>query len=301
MGKIDNDLVYKTIVENMPDGAYYVDTDRVIQYWNHAAEQMTGYKREEIIGKNCQATGLNHIDEKGRPLCSLGCPLFATNVDGKERHERVYVRHKDGHRFPIMVNIYPIIQDHEILGSIEIFTQDSPVKYDDNLVEKLSNVAMHDELTKLPNRIYLESFLEYKIHQLNKFGKNYCVVFADIDHFRDFNNNYGHDVGDLVLINIAKTLKHSMRKNDLVGRWGGEEFVGVFEIDKSYEVPIIAEKMRRAVEATDIAYKDSSLSVTISVGATQVTRKDTAEDVIKRADTNMYISKTGGRNRVTTD
>lgn len=168
MGQIDENAINRKIVEKMSDGAYYVDTDRVIQFWNKSAEDMTGYKAEEMVGKSCSDSGLNHIDLEGRPLCQLGCPLYATNIDGRERHERVFVRHKDGHRFPVRVNVYPIIREDRVCGSIELFSHDSPVRYDDKLIERLSGEAMHDELTKLPNRRYLESFLSYKISQLDR-------------------------------------------------------------------------------------------------------------------------------------
>ena len=81
-------------------------------------------------------------------------------------------------------------KDDEILGSIELFTQDSPSKYNDDLISKLSGIAMHDNLTTLPNRRYLESYLNYKLSQFSHFGQNFALVFADIDHFFTFNNQY---------------------------------------------------------------------------------------------------------------
>ena len=92
-----------------------------------------------------------------------------------------------------------------------------------------------------------------------------------------------------------------MRKNDLFGRWGGEEFLGIFEITHSYEVPIIGEKLRRAVESTEITYDGTPLHVTISVGVTEGRRTDQVESVIKRADGYMYKSKKRGKNIVTSD
>lgn len=212
--------LYLDIINNLCDGVYFVNLERKIMFWNKAAEDITGYSADEIIGKACQESKLSHIDEDGRPLCLVGCPLFATIIDGVQRKERVFVRHKQGHRIPIIVNIFPITRDKEIIGAIEIFTQDSPTVYEDTLVEQLSDMAMKDALTCLPNRRYLESFLKYKIDEYNRFGKLIAVIFADIDDFSKFNNEYGHDVGDKVLTNIATSIRRSMRKDDLVGRWG---------------------------------------------------------------------------------
>ena len=291
--------IYIAIISNMQDGAYFVDKNRRILFWNAAAERITGYSADEIIGKDCPSSNLNHIDEDGTPLCQVGCPLFATNIDGKQRQERVFVRHKDGHRIPLRVNIFPIRKDDEILGSIELFTQDSPTKYDDSLISHLSGIAMHDDLTGLPNRRYLESFLGYKLSQHKHYGQNFAMVFADIDDFSSFNNTYGHEAGDEVLINIANSIKANTHKDDLIGRWGGEEFVGIYTIKNEYEASIVAEKFRKAVMNTEINYRGEPLHVTVSVGTTIPTINDTAETIVARADHLMYKSKKAGKNRVT--
>lgn len=300
-GEMNPEDIYMAIISNMQDGAYFVDQNRKILFWNAAAERITGYSKEEIIGKDCPSSNLNHIDENGRPLCQVGCPLFATNIDGKQRQERVFVRHKDGHRIPLRVNIFPIREGDEILGSIELFTQDSPAKYDDILITKLSGMAMHDDLTGLPNRRYLESFLNYKLSQFKHFGQAFAVVFADIDNFSDFNNNFGHEAGDAVLQNIASTLKRDLRRDDLIGRWGGEEFVGILTVSNDYEGTILADKLRAVIEKTEINYGSKPLHVTISVGVTTVKMEDTAGSIVDRADRLMYESKTRGKNRVTSD
>ena len=291
--------LYLNIINNLRDGVYFVDTTRTIQFWNKAAQDITGYAPEEIIGVQCQNTLLNHIDDEGRPLCIVGCPLFATIIDGKQRVDNVFVRHKDGYRIPIMVNITPVYEDGKIIGAIEVFTQNSPKVYEDNLVEHLSGLAMHDTLTSLPNRRYLESFLEYKLSEARRFGRSCAVLFADIDNFSVFNNEYGHDVGDAILCNVAESLKKSMRNADLVGRWGGEEFVGVYTISKDYEAPIIAEKFRQLVCNTEVAHGENALSVSVSVGITIIQKEDTAQSVIERADKLMYESKKNGKDRVT--
>ncbi|MBQ4346971.1 MAG: GGDEF domain-containing protein [Firmicutes bacterium] len=293
--------LYLNILNNLRDGIYFVDNERRILFWNKAAQEITGYSEEEIVGKPCQTSNLNHIDKEGRPLCIVGCPLFSTLKDGKQRQEQVFVRHKDGYRIPIYVNIFPMKKDGETIGAVEVFTQASPTVYEDDLVESLSNIAMHDALTKLPNRRYLESFLRYKMEEYQRFGRLCAVLFADIDNFGRFNNEYGHDVGDEVLKNIANSIKHSVRRNDLVGRWGGEEYVGIYSIAEAKDVGIVGEKFRAMVENTEVPYDRGILRVSVSVGITVVRPEDTLESIVERADSLMYMSKKGGKNRVTTD
>lgn len=293
--------LYLNIINNLRDGIYFVDHDRRITFWNKAAEEITGYAAEEIVGKQCQYSNLNHIDENGTPLCTVGCPLFATLGDGKQRQERVFVRHKDGYRIPVYVNIFPVEKEGKITGAIEVFTQDSPTVYEDDLVERLSNIAMHDALTKLPNRRYLESFLKYKMDEYQRFGRLFAVLFADIDNFGSFNNTYGHDVGDAVLKNIAASIKRSVRRNDIVGRWGGEEYVGVYSISDASVLSIIGEKFRQLVQNTDVACDKGTLHVSVSVGITAVQPGDTIDSIVERADALMYRSKKSGKNRVSLD
>lgn len=288
---------YLTIINQLQDGIYFVDKERRIQFWNRAAEEITGYKAEEIVGKCCQESELNHIDCKGQPLCMIGCPLFATLRDGKRRQEQVLVRHKEGYRIPIRVNAFPVWENEEIIGAVEVFTKDSPTVFEDDLIERLSNIAMHDQLTSLPNRRYLESFLSYRFEEYKRFGRKFAVLFADVDDFSKINNTYGHDVGDTVLKNIAASLSHNIRRHDLVGRWGGEEFLGVYSVSEVSEMKIIAERFRFLVEGTEAVSKGENVHATVSIGITLIQPEDTVQTIIERADQLMYESKHTGKNR----
>ena len=298
---MQEERLYLDIINNLQDGVYFVDTSRSIQFWNKAAEEITGYTAEEIVGKQCQISNLNHIDEQGRPLCHVGCPLFSTIVDGQQRSANVFVRHKTGYRIPITVKIFPVYDSDNktIIGAAEVFTKNSPKHYEDDLIEKLSGVAMHDALTGLPNRRYLESFLEYKLNDFIRFGRLFAVLFSDIDDFRDFNNEYGHDAGDAVLCNVANSLRNSIRNTDLVGRWGGEESLGIYTLSKESEAAVIGEKYRALIANTEIVHGGRSLSVSVSIGITVACKDDTVESIIKRADLLMYQSKQNGKNRIT--
>lgn len=296
-----NEELYLNIINQLRDGIYFVDRERRITFWNKAAEEITGYPAEEIVGLHCQESKLSHIDLLGRPLCILGCPLYATLADGVQRQDRVFVRHREGYRVPIRVNIFPILQDGRVEGAVEVFTKDSPTVFEDDLVERLSEIAMHDELTRLPNRRYLESFLSYRMEEYKRFGRNFCVLYADVDNFSRVNNTYGHEAGDIVLKNIASSLQLSTRRDDLVGRWGGEEFLGVYTISSPSECQLLGERFRTLVANTEAMAGDTVIHTTISVGITPVRPNDTVQTVTDRADQLMYLSKRSGKNRVSSD
>lgn len=298
---METENFYLDILDNLCDGIYFVDTERRITFWNKAAERISGYKKEEILGKNCQSNLLDHIDREGHPLCLLGCPLYKSIFDGQRREAEVFLRHKDGQRIPVRVIIIPMEKNGVITGAIEIFTQNSPIVYDDNLIEHLSNLAMNDQLTGTPNRRKLSSCLEYRLLEFKNFARAFCVIFLDLDNFGDFNNRYGHELGDRLLITIAKTVTQNIQTPDLFGRWGGEEFLGIFEISRPHEGKVIAEKIRMLIERSEILNGQERLFVTASLGVAVARIDDTPDSIIERADGMMYQSKRKGKNCFTSD
>ena len=297
----NNTLLLNGIIDKITDGVYCVDTERRIMYWNKAAEMITGYTKEEMIGRSCFDSQLDHIDKKGRPLCNLLCPLVGTIFDGQERHEQVLLKNKNGHRIPVIVNTYPLELGGKTIGAIEIFQDCIAPTYDDKIIDELTEAAMHDELTGMPNRTYLNNFLIYKLKESRRFIRPFVLLFADIDNFRDFNNRYGHIEGDRILQSIARKLRTRARKDDLIGRWGGEEIIGIFSGAEDIDEKIIGDKFKSWIDEVEELYKGEKLHVTVSVGVTAVRREDTLETLIGRADKLMYISKKTGKNKVTTD
>ena len=298
---MNTENIYLEIINKLRDGIYFVDKDRKIIFWNKAAEKITGYMADEIVGKRCFDTNLQHIDAEGRSLCKIGCQLYSTLDDGKQRKQEVFVRHKDGHRIPIKVNIYPIKENGGIIGAIDVFTPNSPNVYEEELIEKLANSATRDRLTGLPNRVNIESYAEYCFSEMKRFSKKFCFAFMDIDNFSNFNNTYGHELGDEVLKTVSKSIMHMIRRSDMFGRWGGEEFVGIYEIKHNKDALSMAEKMRVLIENSIIEHEGKNLSVTASLGVTIANEMDTLESAIRRADGLMYKSKQNGKNCVTAD
>jgi diguanylate cyclase (GGDEF)-like protein/PAS domain S-box-containing protein len=290
---------YKKLVENLYDGIYFVDKNRKIIFWNKGAEYITGFKESEVKGRFCYDNILNHVNDDGCALCWNGCPLQKTNEDGITREVCVYLHHKNGHRIPVSVRAVAIYDGDEIIGSIEVFKDETENrKILENLGE-FETQALYDSLTGLRNRRYLEAYIGSKINEFETLEIPFGIAFIDIDKFKDFNDVYGHDTGDEVLKMVARTFTGSIRNTDVIGRWGGEEFVAVFEGVDELNLLHLSEKIRMLVETSSIKYNDENIRVTISVGATIFKKDDTGESAIRRADLLMYQSKLGGRNKVT--
>ena len=295
---IDNLDFYKKIIDNFYEGVYFVDNDRKIIFWNLGAERITGFSEKEVLGSHCHDNILNHVDEDGNKLCLDGCPLEKSIKDGRPRETSLFLHHKEGHRVKIFVRTRPLIEDDEIIGAVEVFVNDSEKA---NLIldmQKLKKLAMYDQLTELPNRRYINSQLESEMNKYQKLDIPFGVAFIDIDNFKRFNDEYGHDMGDRVLQTLSKTFDSGVRKGDLVGRWGGEEFIIVFPGINIEDLEVVAEKVRMLVENSVIREGDEDISVTVSIGATLVNSGDNIDSLIKRADKLMYICKKQGRNQV---
>ncbi|MBN2038843.1 MAG: GGDEF domain-containing protein [Spirochaetes bacterium] len=291
---------YNRIFDNLYDGLYFVDTDRVITYWNKAAERLTGYKAEEVVGHSCSDNILMHVDVNGTSLCHGMCPLAMTMADGESRESEVYLHHKDGHRVPVSVRVSPMLDSGgEVIGGIELFSDISNVKYIETRMKELEEMAMMDNLTRLANRNYIEKEMSLRLEENKRYDVPFGIIFLDIDHFKKFNDTYGHDVGDLVLKYVAETLVKNSRPFDVIGRWGGEEFIGIMRNIEGEYLKIFADRLRMLIESSYIKQDENILQVTVSMGVTNVHIDDNIKSIIKRADNLLYKSKNNGRNRIT--
>ena len=291
---------YERIVENLHDGLYFVDRDRVITYWNKAAEQISGFTANEVVGKSCSDNILTHIDSDGNNLCTGMCPLAATIADGKPREAEVYMHHKDGHRIPVSVRVSALTdRDGNIIGGIELFSDISNQATNDLRVKELEKLALLDNLTQLANRNYIEREIQSRFEEKRRFNVPFGILFIDIDHFKKYNDIYGHPAGDEVLNFVANTFVANTRPFDIYGRWGGEEFIGIIRNINGKDLELLGNRLRSLIENSYIIHENEKLYVTISIGATLVNENDTIHTLIKRADTLMYKSKAAGRNCLT--
>lgn len=287
------------LLNDLYEGVYFVDKDRGITFWNQGAAYITGFSAEEMLGHYCYENLLNHVDDHGNQLCLCGCPLHATLNDGEPRSAQVYLHHRNGHRVRVNIRVRPMTIDQEIVGAAEIFTAAETTDCFDLSVRELERLALFDQLTQLPNRRYIDTFLENQIRDLKTLGIPFGILMMDLDFFKHVNDTYGHSVGDEMLKMVAGTFQNAMRKNDFVGRWGGEEFIAIFRGVTSVELETIAEKIRNLVARSGLKRNKEYVRVTISIGATMALPDDTAATIVHRSDQGLYTSKRTGRDRVT--
>ncbi len=242
------------------------------------------------------------MQTRAGPSFVLGCcPLASTLMDGQPREAEVYLHHKLGHRVPVSVRVTPIRDGaNRIVGAVEVFSDVSAKKKMEQRAGELERLAFTDALTGVANRRYIQFKVEQALQEVEQFGRKIGLLMIDLDEFKRVNDAYGHEAGDIVLRTISNTLTQSLRPRDLVGRWGGEEFLVIVKALHG-TIEEIAERCRRLIAESAVRVENETLRITVSVGATLIRQGDSADSAVKRADNLMYQSKVSGRNRTTSD
>ena len=157
-----------------------------------------------------------------------------------------------------------------------------------------------DKLTGLYTRAYFIEGLEKEIKRTKRYQRPLSFIIADIDHFKNFNDSYGHLMGDKVLARTAQLLLENTRETDVVARYGGEEICIILSETNIKEAMLVAENLRKLVESAKFIYQDTSVHVTLSFGVTSYVggESDTVQALIQRADKALYEAKQSGRNQV---
>lgn len=288
---------YKNLLESISDGIYFVDLERRITFWNRGAEQITGFEAHEVLGTFCSDNMLVHVDEQGRELCKGHCPLDYVTRTGRTAQASIFLHHKNGQRTQVQVTASPITDNEgKIVGVVELFRETSPSRQDDELMEELRKAALIDPLTGIANRRSLDMKLKTAQEELRRYGIRFGVLLGDIDFFKGVNDGHGHAAGDEVLAMVARTLSGNVRACDLVGRWGGEEFLAIITHVTPDTLPRVAEKLRMLVETSFLQRESGTLRVTMSFGAALGAPEEETEELVARADRLLYGAKAAGRN-----
>jgi len=165
-------------------------------------------------------------------------------------------------------------------------------------LEEAKKESKEDFLTKLYNKRALNEFLELKEAEYQRYERNYVIVMFDLDHFKNVNDTYGHEAGDAVLSAFGKILKNEARSVDIVGRFGGEEFLALLSDTNLQGGVTFANKVLKHVEKSRFMYKKQRIKVTVSAGVSERAKHISLQATINSADEYLYIAKKNGRNRV---
>lgn len=200
-------------------------------------------------------------------------------------------------RFISMVNIFGAFG--MAINFMEEFTKQITRNADELMDQKfdIEESANLDTLTGLRNRRSFDEYMDRVLLEARGEGRDFSILMCDVDNFKHVNDTYGHDCGDQVLINIANIIKGTIRPEDTVFRWGGEEILIIVKA-RSYVAKNVAERCRKSIEESYVECMGQLINVTITIGGSSYYQGADQDILIKRADNNLYTGKNNGKNQV---
>lgn len=288
------------ILHALNEGVYIVDEHRKISYWNAAAEAISGYRAETVVGRHCSDNILRHVSEDGRQLCLVGCPLSATLSDGQPRDLVAYLHHRDGKRLPVHIRSILFRDEDGASRVLEVFEEVSDRKEMLRELELLRREVFIDSLTDIGNRRYFELSGEARLAAHRAQHIPFGLLMFDIDKFKSINDRYGHLTGDMAIRMVAGTAARAVRSVDTVARFGGDEFVALIPNCTLEYLAGVGERVRALVASSWIDLEsETPLTLSLSGGGSMARAGDSLASLLERADRSLYASKARGGDCVT--
>lgn len=275
------------------DAVVQMDFDGYITGWNHQAEKVFGWSAEEILDQTIEQT---IIPERYRDAHKKGMKRFLETGKTSVMNSliEIHALHRDGHEFPIELSVSVI--DSADLQEFNAYIRDiSERKHAETVIW---NQANFDPLTNLPNRNLFLQKLEHEIRSCDRSNLSLALLYIDLDRFKDVNDSLGHDMGDLLLIEISSRLKKTIREIDTVSRLSGDEFTVILgQINDQLSVQPVCQQILDVL-AEPYQLDNEKVFLTASIGVTFYPGDSKKIEVLQRnGDQAMYAAKSEGRNR----
>ena len=286
----------RTTLGSIGDGVITINSAGKIDYLNEVAQRLTGWKFVDADGMRVE-TVLRLIDQSsGKPIDS---PMYHALATGEpaELPPRTILISKDGSEYSVEDSCTPIRDaDGNVSGAVLVFRDVTDQR---EMVERITYQARHDALTGLVNRHEFELSVDNQLANARSTGHHHALLFIDLDRFKIVNDSCGHPAGDELLRQVARLMSHKLRKSDLLGRLGGDEFGVLLENCRLEKAEQIAQSLVDEVAAFRFNWEDKIFSIGASIGVVPISRESkTPESLFAAADAACYWVKENGRNQV---
>ncbi|MFA6062546.1 MAG: diguanylate cyclase [Gallionella sp.] len=284
------------LLQSMAEGVYGIDINGRCTFVNESFLRILGYDQNEVVGQNIHEL-IHYLHADGTPYSEAECRINAAHKCNENIHHADEVFwHKFGVPIPVEYWSRPIVIDGCVTGAVTTFIDVSERRMEE---ERVNHLATHDTLCDLPNRDLLRDRLRQSLLAAQRDKLQIGLMYIDLDKFKPINDDYGHGVGDQVLLEAARRMQACVRATDTVARIGGDEFIVLLsEVDSAADVLLVADKIREAINRP-MQLADLELNISSSIGMAMYPEHGNDEiTLINHADTAMYAAKQLGRNNV---
>ncbi len=290
---------FQSIFDSLTEAVLVVDRKRRLRYWNRGAEHFAGHcslrKGWPLPCRELQLCG----PEDGSSACESACPVACTLADGRPREAPIYLRDASHRRIPGRLQTSALRnREGTIIGAVASVSETTTSSWALSRISELEERANLDPLTGVANRRFTELQLRRSLAELVRFQWRFGVVVLDVDDLKSVNDIHGHRAGDNVLRMVARTLSGNSRPFDVVGRWGGDEFLAVIKNVDEGQLEFVARKLSAACEREAVPLEnEEALHVRVSAGVAVAGPEDTVDTLVARGDRHMYERKSDARRR----
>jgi diguanylate cyclase (GGDEF)-like protein/PAS domain S-box-containing protein len=292
---------FRSILEDLHLAVYVVDRGGKIVFWNDGAERITGYLRQDVIGRMDNDNLLGEADGNDNDLSGPCAPTAVAMREGKPiQAHRISLRHKSGHRVPVELWSFPVRNaEGTIVGAAETFDESVSISDWDRRQTKLATYGCIDQASGVLNHGMIHSHVRENLGLFTEHHVPFSILCIQLDHLPELQARDGPGAIAAVLRVVGQTLENSLRPTDFLGRWQENQFLAILTECSATEITCASERLCRMVSGSKIAWWGDRLPVTISVGGAAARPGDMVDDMVLRAEQALQQSIANGGNRTT--
>jgi len=291
--------IYRAVLDALPVAVCAVDREGKVILWNEGAERVTGYLRQDVLGRKCTEIFLEHADAENKPLEGNEFPLLETMRSGSCLTVRASLRRKSGQSVGIHLRTVPLRgDDGRMQGAAELFEEVVTRTPNERRHNKLAALGCLDQPTGVLNRSMIQAHLQEALSLYKVYPVPFSAMCVSIDGLPKIRERFGQAAVDATLRVVAQTLESAVRPTDFVGRWLEQEFLVILTECNEGDLSKVGERLRKIVHHSQVTWWGDAWSVTISMGATPAHDQDTVGSVVSRAEEGMRKSIESGGDQI---
>jgi diguanylate cyclase (GGDEF)-like protein/PAS domain S-box-containing protein len=300
MPELDDPEIYHDVLDKLQTGVYIVDRNRRIRFWNEGAEKLTGYLRQDVVGRFLRDHLLAAGDDVQGADSDPDDPINIVFRDGKPSTMNVSILHKDGYRIPIVLRTNPIRNSRgAVIGVSESFERNRAASEWTRRQAGFADFGVLDGATGVAARTFMETQLHENLTTFQEHGVPFGILLVQVDQIDQFRASRGPGVVSTILRVVAQSVENCIRPSDLVGCWGENQFLAILMQCRESEVGLVGERVRRMISGAEIEWWGDKFSVTSPVGGAGSRFDDKSESLLARAEASLQESIEKGGNCVT--